>query len=70
MSPPKQRAAEQYKEQIPFEVAAASAEELEDGPQTFYTASTIQFKPKEDIVKAIIYAEILGKPKALANKLK
>ena len=70
LSPPKQRAVEPHKELIPAEVTAVSAEILEDGLQTQYTASTIQLKPKEDIVKAIIYAEILGKPKALANKFK
>lgn len=41
---------------------------LDDGPRTEYSSYSLGFKPREDIIKAVVYSEILGKPKAYANK--
>ena len=42
--------------------------EVEEGPQTEYISSKIKLDPKNDILKAIVYKEILDKPKSLTNR--
>jgi len=45
-----------------------SATEVEEGPQTEYISTKLKLDPKNDILKAIIYREILDKPKSLTNR--
>lgn len=44
-----------------------SAIVVEEGPQTEYIDSSIKLEPKKDILKAIIYNEILNKPKSMTR---
>jgi hypothetical protein len=41
---------------------------IDDGPKTEYSSYRLGLKPREDIIKAVVYSEILSKPKAYANK--
>ncbi|HMM70462.1 MAG TPA: hypothetical protein PKD08_08220 [Gudongella oleilytica] len=40
---------------------------VDEGPQTEYIDSSIKLEPKKDILKAIIYNEILNKPKSMTR---
>lgn len=40
---------------------------VDEGPQTEYIDSKMKLEPKKDILKAIIYNEILNKPKSMTR---
>ncbi len=59
--------AEEERKRLEYEEAFKPVSESE-APKTEYISPKLSFNPKEDILKAIIYREILEKPKSLARR--
>lgn len=68
VQPQKQKAPEPRKriESVKEEPVLQTAV-VDEGPQTEYIDSRMRLDPKRDIVKAIIYSEILKKPKSMTR---
>lgn len=66
--PQKQKASEPQKrmESVRNEPVLQTAV-VDEGPQTEYIDSGMRLEPKRDILKAIIYNEILNKPKSMTR---